>query len=349
MISRVIKRTKDMVRNIPGNGLGFGLLKYLAPSSESPGPDLSELPAPEIGFNYLGRMRVGSSREEDDWDLIGGGVAGVPEGLPMAHVIEINAVTHDTPDGPVLHIGWTWAGEAIAEDRVRRLADLLTDTLTAISRHVDDPNIGGLSTSESRWRGFPWRSSNTSKLIGTNSMNRGNVLDILPLSPLQEGMLFHSVYSDHDASAPDVYTISVIASLVGRPGLRPAAHRHRSCWTAREPTAVPLRGSANPVQYRAEKGRGAVRGTATSRIRRSMNETPRRTPSWRNNGGADSTSPARRWFGSCWSGPGRTNIGSSSPSTTSSLDGWSTGPFAGRTPAAVPRRRRHGTAPVAVS
>lgn len=47
-------------------------------------------------------------------------------------------------------------------------------------------------------------------------MNRGNVLDILPLSPLQEGMLFHSVYSDHDASAPDVYTISVIASLVGR-------------------------------------------------------------------------------------------------------------------------------------
>ncbi len=148
VISRVIKRTKDMVRNIPGNGLGFGLLKYLAPSSESPGPDLSELPAPEIGFNYLGRMRVGSSREEDDWDLIGGGVAGVPEGLPMAHVIEINAVTHDTPDGPVLHIGWTWAGEAIAEDRVRRLADLLTDTLTAISRHVDDPNIGGLSTSD---------------------------------------------------------------------------------------------------------------------------------------------------------------------------------------------------------
>src|SRR5690606_39432362 len=71
VISRVIKRTKDMVRNIPGNGLGFGLLKYLAPSSESPGPDLSELPAPEIGFNYLGRMRVGSSREEDDWDLIG--------------------------------------------------------------------------------------------------------------------------------------------------------------------------------------------------------------------------------------------------------------------------------------
>ncbi|WP_197022506.1 amino acid adenylation domain-containing protein [Saccharomonospora piscinae] len=40
--------------------------------------------------------------------------------------------------------------------------------------------------------------------------------DILPLSPLQEGMLFHSAYSDHDgAAAPDVYTISVIASLVG--------------------------------------------------------------------------------------------------------------------------------------
>ncbi|WP_051473470.1 non-ribosomal peptide synthase/polyketide synthase [Saccharomonospora piscinae] len=148
VINRTVKRTKDMVRDIPGNGIGFGLLRYLPPSSEVSGATGSELPVPDIGFNYLGRVKTGHGHGEQDWDLLAGGVAGVPDGLPLAHVLEINAVTNDGPDGPVLHIGWTWAGEAISEERVRRLADLLTDTLTAISRHVDDPHSGGLSTSD---------------------------------------------------------------------------------------------------------------------------------------------------------------------------------------------------------
>ena len=36
--------------------------------------------------------------------------------------------------------------------------------------------------------------------------------DILPLSPLQEGLLFHALY---DAQAPDVYTVQLVLSLQG--------------------------------------------------------------------------------------------------------------------------------------
>ncbi|KOG53038.1 hypothetical protein ADK38_44215, partial [Streptomyces varsoviensis] len=36
--------------------------------------------------------------------------------------------------------------------------------------------------------------------------------DILPLSPLQEGLLFHSVY---DEAAPDVYTVQLVFHLDG--------------------------------------------------------------------------------------------------------------------------------------
>ncbi|MYX60581.1 non-ribosomal peptide synthetase, partial [Streptomyces sp. SID8382] len=39
------------------------------------------------------------------------------------------------------------------------------------------------------------------------------VEDILPLSPLQEGLLFHAVY---DTEAPDVYTMQFAFDLVGR-------------------------------------------------------------------------------------------------------------------------------------
>src|SRR5712691_9792252 len=38
------------------------------------------------------------------------------------------------------------------------------------------------------------------------------VEDILPLSPLQEGLLFHAHY---DAQAPDVYTVQLVLSLQG--------------------------------------------------------------------------------------------------------------------------------------
>ena len=36
--------------------------------------------------------------------------------------------------------------------------------------------------------------------------------DILPLSPLQEGLLFHALY---DAQGPDIYTIQLVLGLEG--------------------------------------------------------------------------------------------------------------------------------------
>ena len=36
--------------------------------------------------------------------------------------------------------------------------------------------------------------------------------DVLPLSPLQEGLLFHALY---DAQAPDVYTVQLVLALEG--------------------------------------------------------------------------------------------------------------------------------------
>ncbi|MCP4150943.1 MAG: amino acid adenylation domain-containing protein [bacterium] len=53
-ITPVIKKTKEMLRNIPNKGIGYGILKYLTPKSEK--QDVKLYLAPQIAFNYLGRF-----------------------------------------------------------------------------------------------------------------------------------------------------------------------------------------------------------------------------------------------------------------------------------------------------
>ena len=46
---------KENLRNIPGNGIGFGLLKYMSDDTEIK-KSLSGFPEPQVVFNYLGQM-----------------------------------------------------------------------------------------------------------------------------------------------------------------------------------------------------------------------------------------------------------------------------------------------------
>jgi non-ribosomal peptide synthase protein (TIGR01720 family) len=52
-----VKRVKQQLRAVPGDGLGYGLLRYLNPDTCGA---LAALPAPQIGFNYLGRFLTGT-------------------------------------------------------------------------------------------------------------------------------------------------------------------------------------------------------------------------------------------------------------------------------------------------
>ena len=69
---------------------------------------LPGFPRPQIGFNYLGRFPAPGS---GDWAAaaetvkLGGG----DPALPLAHCIEVNALTADGDDGATLVASWSWA------------------------------------------------------------------------------------------------------------------------------------------------------------------------------------------------------------------------------------------------
>ncbi len=80
-----------------------------------------------------------------DADLIGDGT---DERLPLAHAVELNALTRDENGGPRLTAVWTWAGRLLDEDAVRDLGESWFRALTALAAHAERPDAGGITPSD---------------------------------------------------------------------------------------------------------------------------------------------------------------------------------------------------------
>jgi non-ribosomal peptide synthase protein (TIGR01720 family) len=147
----VVKRVKEQLRAVPGDGLGFGLLRYL---NAETGPVLAGLPVPQIGFNYLGRSttEAGDNGAAGDglWRLAGEQVLSedADERMSVAHVLEAVVVVADLPDGPRLTVRLSWPGGLLDADEVTRLAGDWVAALGGIAAYAAEPGAGGHTPSD---------------------------------------------------------------------------------------------------------------------------------------------------------------------------------------------------------
>ncbi|MET8974170.1 amino acid adenylation domain-containing protein [Streptomyces sp. NPDC004539] len=131
-------------RELPDNGLGYGLLRYLNPDTAD---ELAKAPAPAIGFNYLGRF---PSPGTELWSFAPESSAlakGTDPELAVAHALEINAVVRDTATGPVLVADWSWPDGVLTEPEVRALAEAWRAKVTDLASRSDRPAAPRTSTS----------------------------------------------------------------------------------------------------------------------------------------------------------------------------------------------------------
>ncbi|MFH8979154.1 condensation domain-containing protein, partial [Streptomyces sp. NPDC017890] len=219
-----VKRVKEQLRAVPGDGFGHGLLRHLNTDTAD---ILAALPEPQIGFNYLGRTASVSSSASSaspgspaDWTPLDrpGGLEGLT--TPLPHALEINAIAKDGPEGPVLSATFAWAGGLLDEAEVRELAERWLRALETLADVHTGTGTGGHTPSD-----FPLVPALTQEQVETLEAAYPGLEDVLPLSPLQEGLLFHAHY-DHEGT--DVYTAQVELDLGGR--LDEA--RLREAWTA---------------------------------------------------------------------------------------------------------------------
>ncbi|NLG54552.1 MAG: non-ribosomal peptide synthetase, partial [Rhodococcus sp.] len=204
---RAVKNIKEQLAAVPDHGIGYGLLRYL---NDETGSALAEFERPQIGFNYLGRIQIPADRGPftPDQDLAITGTS--DDGMAAAAVLDINAVVsaaHDgVEDSGSLRATFSYLRDVLDEADVRELADLWVQALTALAQHAQDPHTGGLTPSD-----LPLTTLSQAD-IDTLESAYPTLTDMWPLSPLQQGLLFHASLADPHT---DVYTVQLTAELAG--------------------------------------------------------------------------------------------------------------------------------------
>ncbi|WP_422769149.1 amino acid adenylation domain-containing protein [Plantactinospora sp. WMMC1484] len=203
---RALKRIKEGLRALPDHGIGYGLLRHLNPETAAV---LGALPQPQISFNYLGRFGVEASAESCWTALPGIGLlaGGFDAAMPVApYALEVNAFTEDRPDGPGLGVTWAWPTALLAEADVAELARGWFAALEALVRHAAQPGAGGPSPSD-----FPLLRLDQAE-VDALAATVPAVGDVLPLTPLQEGLYFHAVAAGAER---DPYRVQQVIELRG--------------------------------------------------------------------------------------------------------------------------------------
>ncbi len=178
-----LKAIKEQLRAVPGKGSGFGVLRYLG--DESARAVLAALPVPAITFNYLGQFDAGFA-EQDALFTLAAHAGGREQSLdaPLASEWSIDARV----EAGQLHLVWTFSTERYDSASIQAVAHAYTRELSALIEHCCEPGQGSATPAD-----FPL-SSLTQAQLDALPVALAEVQDIYPLSPMQQGMLLHSLF-----------------------------------------------------------------------------------------------------------------------------------------------------------
>ena len=179
-----LKAIKEQLRQVPEKGLGYGVLRYLKEE-----PALVGGAYPQVTFNYLGQLDR-SLQGDGAWRLAkeNAGQARAPQSKRRTW-IEVVAWVQDGQ----LRFDWNYSREIHSEAAIHALQVSFQAQLEALIEHCAS-GVRGATPSD-----FPLAGLSQGQLDGL-PVAADQLVDLYPLSPLQQGMLFHSLYDDQDSA-----------------------------------------------------------------------------------------------------------------------------------------------------
>ncbi|MBV9773995.1 MAG: AMP-binding protein, partial [Gemmatimonadetes bacterium] len=197
-----LRAVKERLRSVPGRGIGYGVLRWLAPDEEVR-EALRAQPRAQVSFNYLGQVDGSVSGDS----LFG--FAPEPAGRQMSplcerpHLIDVLGVV----EGGSLRLTLSYGAEVHRRETVERLAERLGAELRALIAHCTSPGAGGYTPSD-----FPLARVSQAQLDRVAGSAR-DVEDVYPLSPMQQGMLFHTLMSPGEGAYVSQFGFQLLGDL----------------------------------------------------------------------------------------------------------------------------------------
>lgn len=199
--SHRIRAVKDALRAVPNRGVGFGICRYLLGGKEAATIEVAG--GPRVSFNYLGVFSAGSK------SLFRGVVdefTGEPAAVHLGSPFDLDVVGEVS--GGQLRLSFHFhrlIGPATQRTRLveafhQALVEVIAEGRSARPVRSLSDFTGGLATL-----------TELDRLLARAALRGWEVEDICPLTAMQEGMVFHSLY-EPDSPA---YSDQVVLRLQG--------------------------------------------------------------------------------------------------------------------------------------
>ncbi|MCA1389298.1 amino acid adenylation domain-containing protein [Bradyrhizobium sp. IC3123] len=196
----LIKAVKETLRAIPNRGIGYGVLRHLG--SEQQRHALAQLAEPQIVFNYLGRFdaNIGTNQRFSFAAESAGPSRSAT--APMRGWLNITGLVRDGR----LELSLGYGRKRYRDATVERLAAHYKDALRELIAHCCNGAFG-LTPSDVPLSGLA--QVDLDRLAA--ALDLRGIEEIYPLSPMQQGMLFHALRD----GANDAYVNQVGLELFG--------------------------------------------------------------------------------------------------------------------------------------
>ncbi|MEM8908424.1 MAG: condensation domain-containing protein, partial [Bacteroidota bacterium] len=204
---QLIRSIKEQLRSIPEKGMGYGLLRFLHPE------ELTRAALSggrwDMVFNYLGQIdNARTARFAIANEKIGPAVSGT---YPMVHKIEVDAMVVDGQ----LEVSWGYGQRQYDAKTIAQLAQQYLKNLEALIEHCVAQPAPTLTVSDYGLAPAVSNQALEAYLGGMiNGQKRSTLIeDICPLSPTQEGILFHSMYDDGSSAYTEQHQFGFASPL----------------------------------------------------------------------------------------------------------------------------------------
>ena len=176
-----IKAIKEQLRAVPHKGLGYGVLRYLA--DDTCREAMAALPEAPITFNYLGQFDQSFGQDALFRPLEASAGQAHDDDAPLPNELSIDSQVY----AGELVLRFTFSAQRHAPHAIEALANDYLDELRGLIAHCLADDAGGLTPSD-----FPLARLTQSQLDAL-PVAAAQIDDVYPLTPMQEGMLLHTL------------------------------------------------------------------------------------------------------------------------------------------------------------